>query len=51
MYPKLVLSRDVHRESFLNSIVKFTILVIAIRYTSMTCDKGMGDYGNLATMP
>ena len=39
MYPKLALSRDVHRVSFLASIVKFTILVIAITYMSMTCVK------------
>ena len=41
MYPKLALSRDVHRVSFLASIVKFTILVIAITYMSMTCVKNV----------
>ena len=39
MYPKLALRRDVHRVSCLASMVKFTILVIAMRYMSMTCVK------------
>ena len=39
MYPKLALSSDVHRVSCLASMVKFTILVIAMRYMSMTCVK------------
>ena len=39
MYPKLALSSDVHRVSFLASKDKLTILVIAIMYMSMTCVK------------
>ena len=39
MYPKLALSRDVHRVSCLASMVKLTILGIAITYMSMTCVK------------
>ena len=39
MYLKLALSRDVHRVSCLASMVKFTILVIAVTYMSMTCVK------------
>ena len=39
MYPKLALSSYVHRVSFVASVVKFTILVIAITYMSMTCVK------------
>ena len=39
MYPKLALSRDVHRDICLASMVKFEILVIAMTYMSMTCIK------------
>ena len=39
MYPKLALSSDVHRVSFLASKDKLTILVIAMTYMSMTCVK------------
>ena len=39
MYPKLALSSHVHRVSFLASMVKLMILVIAITYMRMTCVK------------
>ena len=39
MYPKLALSRDVYRVSFLASKDKLTILVLAKTYISRTCVK------------